>query len=79
MKKILICLVLIFSCALFDCYLEKKIPCSPEIIIDSVLDRRICDEIKYQIVIKRNYPVSMWIPGWQNAHLVETDIMKEQI
>ena len=24
MKKILICLVLIFSCALFDCYLEKK-------------------------------------------------------
>ena len=47
MKKILIWLVLIFCCALFDCFLVKKLPFSSEITIDPVLDQRICDEIKY--------------------------------
>lgn len=88
MKKILICLVLIFSCALFDCYLEKKIPCSPEIIIDSVLDRRICDEIKYFPIASNRNKAELpcqYVDSWMaertfggNRHHEGTDLMTSE-
>ena len=76
MKKILIWLVLIFCCALFDCFLVKKLPFSSEITIDPVLDQRICDEIKYfPIASDRNEAELPERTFGGNRHHEGTDLM----
>ena len=85
MKKILIWLVLIFCCALFDCFLVKKLPFSSEITIDPVLNQRICDEIKYfPIASDRNEAElpCQYVDSWMaertfggNRHHEGTDLM----
>lgn len=85
MKKILIWLVLIFCCALFDCFLVKKLPFSSEITIDPVLDQRICDEIKYFPIASNRNEAELpcqYVDSWMaertfggNRHHEGTDLM----